>query len=736
MASIQTGWLLLLCLGHISAIQLDHEQLLNRVHIHHSRELTDSAAMTGSAAVESPQIQWGTNESHIEVQLIYPTTGWMALGLTPNGGMDQSDVLFGYVGDKTGKLVVQDRFNNYKPGSPVDLTLDEQQDWTAVSGSQNATHTTIRAVRALRTCDFVDRPFVHGFMKVIFSYHSSDPASETGPILKHTQRGSGLINFLERGASLVPKEPIVAHLNFTMDDFRVPGQKTSEFHCRLLRVPKYDRKMHAVLQTPVVDPRAIDLLHHIVIMGCKSGIQIANASVANGDPFACGPEDYTNVMAECYEVAAIWAVGGKDTNYPANAGFPVTPEMEGRYYMLQVHYNNPQRKRPLDSSGISFSLTDQLRDQDVGTMMMGSTNLNELFLIPPGVDQFTMRAQCSDLCTDTIPVEGVYIFSGLSHMHTRGRIGVARHFRGDEEAPSADEQPKISISITRPRPTLPAPKFLPGNHERNVPGLFDYYPKPIYRAACPYYMPSGLINAVRYPPAKLIEAGVVAQPGETLLEAVDNRGMSLPLYYDIIAHAKRTSWTSSAVRRLEDYYSSKSYVAFCDMSGGTPLFTLQDKPRFVEPFQDTSDYQCVHVWNNASTATEPTVTAAASTSSPDIIATTFQATLATVATTFQATLATVASAATESATIGVDPLLTTTTAQKNVTTGSEATTAGVNATAGGSTDPTVSVQTTPVVIGQSSTTAVAVNATETGAAVAVGLSVFVAVVSALVLASY
>ena len=41
----------------------------------------------------------------------------------------------------------------------VNLELDDQQDWILVSGDQNATHTTIRAVRKLRTCDSMDRPF-------------------------------------------------------------------------------------------------------------------------------------------------------------------------------------------------------------------------------------------------------------------------------------------------------------------------------------------------------------------------------------------------------------------------------------------------------------------------------------------------------------------------------------------------------------------------------------------------
>jgi DOMON domain len=62
---------------------------------------------TEAASQTVPQIQWGSNATHIEIQLTYPTTGWLALGLSPHGGMDQSDVLFGYVDDQTQEVIIQ-----------------------------------------------------------------------------------------------------------------------------------------------------------------------------------------------------------------------------------------------------------------------------------------------------------------------------------------------------------------------------------------------------------------------------------------------------------------------------------------------------------------------------------------------------------------------------------------------------------------------------------------------------
>ena len=86
-------------LSTVAAIELSHTLPLNGMAM-------DSMSME-TASENGPEIQWGTNETHIEVQLSYPTLGWLALGLSPNGAMDQSDVLFGYVNDQTGEVVVQ-----------------------------------------------------------------------------------------------------------------------------------------------------------------------------------------------------------------------------------------------------------------------------------------------------------------------------------------------------------------------------------------------------------------------------------------------------------------------------------------------------------------------------------------------------------------------------------------------------------------------------------------------------
>jgi hypothetical protein len=70
-----------------------------------------------------PELLWGYNDSHIEVQLSYPTLGWIAMGLSPNGGMDQSDILFGYVNDTSNEVVVQVSHNSIRATHTVQVEL-------------------------------------------------------------------------------------------------------------------------------------------------------------------------------------------------------------------------------------------------------------------------------------------------------------------------------------------------------------------------------------------------------------------------------------------------------------------------------------------------------------------------------------------------------------------------------------------------------------------------------------
>ncbi|OQV14749.1 DBH-like monooxygenase protein 1 [Hypsibius exemplaris] len=597
--------------NQVTAIDLSHRHTLSGMH--------SMTGMETSGVAGEPEIRWGTNTTHIEVELAYPTLGWLALGISPNGGMDQSDVLFGYVDDATREVIVQDRYIVATDMSRVNPKLDSQQDWAMVSGSQNKSHTTIRAVRKLRTCDPEDRPFGTGTLKMIYSYNPNDPPTKEGRPQKHTERGSAAINFLQPPSKSDNQatEPIVQWVNATIGDYILNGDKT-EYICRLIKLPNFPQKLHAITTYPVIDPRTEEFVHHIVVFTCMNPLP---ATADTSGPFECGEKNngQAKAMSMCSTMVGLWTVGGQPSHYPPEAGLPFTQDLSGTYFLIQMHYNNPLGKKGLsDNSGLAYSLTDKLRKYDVGTLATGIVNVDPIFTIPPNLDEFRMTAQCSDKCTSSLPTP-INIFGVNIHMHTRGRVAVGRHFRGNKELEPFVNNRNYDFNYQTTADFTPSRTFLPGDRivtectfttktdDKIIYGgentdnemcflFFYYYPKSPRQMFCiTDYTVSGYMQAVGFPYSKIMALKVEKKDSETVFEALDRlyekrhrdvkiqQFLSEEIFPQLQAHTDGINWTASSVRKIEDFYRSSHYKT----CGSTP-----DSPPFIEPLTDWSDYQC------------------------------------------------------------------------------------------------------------------------------------------------
>lgn len=90
------------------------------------------------------------NNTAIEFNVLARTRGWLAIGLSPDGGMSRgSDIMIGWLDDRDGVALVLDA----SIGVERQLLGDAQQDVFGFRGEQNATHTSLRWRRALSTCD-------------------------------------------------------------------------------------------------------------------------------------------------------------------------------------------------------------------------------------------------------------------------------------------------------------------------------------------------------------------------------------------------------------------------------------------------------------------------------------------------------------------------------------------------------------------------------------------------------
>ena len=77
----------------------------------------------------------------IEFGMEANSTGWIAIGLSENGGMHYSDIFLGWVSDSDGSVVLQDR---YVEGTNSRPALDDENNLVLIEGEQEDGITRIR----------------------------------------------------------------------------------------------------------------------------------------------------------------------------------------------------------------------------------------------------------------------------------------------------------------------------------------------------------------------------------------------------------------------------------------------------------------------------------------------------------------------------------------------------------------------------------------------------------------
>jgi len=115
---------------------------------------------------------------YVVMEMSAPTNGYVAIGLSPDGGMANSDIVLGWV-DQNGQAQLKDMYGigNTKPKE------DPSQDYELLSGVESGGRTTIRFRRRWNLCDSAnDRSFENGVLKMIWAYNNEDPklADEDG----------------------------------------------------------------------------------------------------------------------------------------------------------------------------------------------------------------------------------------------------------------------------------------------------------------------------------------------------------------------------------------------------------------------------------------------------------------------------------------------------------------------------------------------------------------------------
>ncbi|XP_066292189.1 DBH-like monooxygenase protein 1 homolog [Branchiostoma lanceolatum] len=398
------------------------------------------------------ELFWKFDDEKIEFEAQVQTTGWVGLGLSPNGGMPGSDIAIGWVKDGTAYLT--DRYAEAEAQPPV----DESQDWELVSGYENGTHTVLRFNRKLMTCDDKDRVINEDTMRVLWAWHDDEPEDESGvngPAYHGANRGARSTVLL----SNIIAPPNVTETNYTtvdllMKNVSVPDYYHTTYWCQVFQLPKLASKHHMIKFEPVITPGNEGVVHHLLVYSCEKGKNVTFLPEEHpGHP--CHTPNMPQDWYPCYggSIVAAWAIGAEEFVYPEHVGLPIGDEDDSRYVLVEMHYDNPQLTSGIrDSSGLRLTLTPELRDNDLGILEVG-VMVTRFHVVPPRAEGFVSAGFCNTNCLNAFLEElgqPIHIIGLELHSHLLGVRMSARLVRNGTEIEIArDDNYDFNLQFTR-----------------------------------------------------------------------------------------------------------------------------------------------------------------------------------------------------------------------------------------------------------------------------------------------
>ncbi|CAL8068132.1 unnamed protein product [Orchesella dallaii] len=429
------------------------------------------------------EVDW--KEERVIFNVTAATRGYIGFGLSRKGKMSGADIVIGGV-DKNGKPYFSDR---HAIGNQLPV-LDQSQDWTLHEAWERGGLTFLSFSRPFDTCDKVGDLVIseNSLVSVIWAYGENDDELE----YHYERRGvydlylldpnlapQSLIDRFNRRsmASIPPRLGVGGSSGAATNLFRIQTQRTvplqdTLYWCSFHRVPTTTK--HHIIGYDVTFPSETDRrhVHHVLLHRCVSqpgsttAQTLSQSSLNDGGPCyltdAIGPPGF----AFCRELSVVWGVGGTAIFFPPHVGLSMSENGE-EYFMLQVHYDNPNLLSNLRiSSSIDLYYTSTLRQNDGGILNIGATAPGTTNLvIPPSSIDHVITGHCASRCTQRMfPSQGISVFATLLHTHVTGRAARLRQFRGGKELPWVIADDNFNFNYQQIRLLPEEKRILPGDH--------------------------------------------------------------------------------------------------------------------------------------------------------------------------------------------------------------------------------------------------------------------------------
>jgi hypothetical protein len=378
----------------------------------------------------------------IEFGMEANSTGWIAIGLSENGGMKYSDIMLGWVSDEDGSVTLQDRYVEGTNSRPL---VDEESNLVLIEGEQENGITRIRFQRTKSVdCGDTsghDRAVAQGTSRVIYAYNHNDGDEDDADSIDYhgaNQRGSQSVDLWYGQGTEVELEDDVAYFDVVMSNYSMPAVDT-QYVCKLIKLPTFSETQHMVMFEPLIQKENEGSVHHIILYGCPK--DWVSDTPDDSHVHICDDAATNMPSKDCRQSGIApfgWAVGGGNQYLPKEAGIKVGGDVDFHYAWLELHYDNPElRSDIVDSSGVRIWHTPTLRTHDAGgvavtAMITAQGGVSKMFL-PPGIVTTVTAFVDSDCTTYADEGASVQAYASSLHSHKRGVSMKLRHIRDGVE---------------------------------------------------------------------------------------------------------------------------------------------------------------------------------------------------------------------------------------------------------------------------------------------------------------
>ncbi|PSN48351.1 MOXD1 1 protein [Blattella germanica] len=460
---------------------------------------------------------------------------------------------------------MQDAHGLDSTGAPV---ADPEQDCILLGGKQNDSHTVIRFRRALDTCDNNHDLRLGGdTVRMIYATHDRDPTLDDGELVGmswHGKENRGVRSLhlltpaVKRG---IDRGPQIQHWNVTLRDFVVPDNMDTLYWCKIFKVPAMNRKHHMIGYEPVLQPGNERYVHHMLLYECVAPHQFTSS----------------DAIFQKYELPVtpqLCHSNGTGEFLPEHVGLPLADGDKARYFMLEIHYDNPGFRKVRDNSGIRIHYTENLRQYDGGILVNGIT-ITPLHIVPPHQPEYRTAGYCSSECTN--------------------RKLRLRHIRNGQELPRVAEDDHYDFNYQQARVLPQEVSVLPGDElvtecvyqtpNRTEPTFGGYSTKQeMCLAFVLYYPRTQLAACYSMTPVKyFFETFGVRQFYDVDMDTVENMFLKLPLQDNVQGsnQVTRTTTTTTTTTSTTPSFPIGPAGAFDEETNERAILVLKQMKDFT-----------------------------------------------------------------------------------------------------------------------------------------------------------